>query len=343
MRKKLFMIFTILAVMFMFIGCKQDIPSDDFEATSKGTYQGLNNIEALYGMGSVTTSKLLAMENLDVVKGAKLANTSGDNQGFDLPDAKTSAVEVVQAQAEEFNQYFNMLSDFLDKADIKTTVEENKDQDEVVASYKFKLTITSKDEFGQDVTHVMYYSETQTANRETKNETYLEFSVEGVLKLEDVYYYIAGMRSSETEIDGKEEETEQTMWLKASLVKDDRSNYIIMEYENETENEGLTSEEEHSYKYSTYVNGRVTEVTEVSFEAENNEVEYEMEITTGQTRTKYEIEKVQKGNVTYLEVEYVVNNERGKFVIVFDGTEYYQYKFTKDASDDRRFDHYDFD
>ncbi len=344
MRKRTIILVCFICLLVFMAGCNKNCKRDKNKNDDE-----IASVESVYGMGFVTTAKLLdfSSEKTATTKVSKTQLASESNDKYDLPYYGLT-VEQVMLTAEEFNRYFNMIDDFLDKSSIKTTVEENTETDPLFSEYKYKLTINSKNEKGENITHTMYYSETVASSTQDNEKTSKIYNVTGVVALtatadQPNYYYMNGRRTEETEQEGKDVETENKLWLKASLEKDDNNlgNYVIMEYEVETEQENSMQEQETSYEYSIYQNGILSEKTKVSFEKENNEFEYEFEFETLSLINYYKIEKVTKNNETWIEVKYNLNNLMGKFVIVETNDGKYCYKFTNDSTDDRIFDKYD--
>ncbi len=362
-------------------GCNfgQQADGDLSRPIEPGSYTGLDSVEAVYGFGAVTTAKLLSETGASPVAAAALsdeilpetdpaggteAQPETDPTGGTQPDyglGSGEGADKAQEQAEDFNRYFNMLDDFLDKASVKTTVTPNPVTEGELAAYAFKLEVTGADERGNPVTRTMYYSETElTASRGRddfddddddddddfdfgEEETYKGFALEGVLEMgtdaegAPVYYFLSGERSETTEKDGRESETQSELWIRASAVKGDTRNCVTMEQESETEDEGGISETETGYTYTVYENGRVAERTEVSLEQEGAKAEYELEFLTGTSRGYYEIERVERAGSKWISVEYLIDGTRGKFVIVQNQDGSYTYKFSSDSAQDRNF------
>ena len=349
--KMLFIVNAFCMSIVLFSACQHNNNTiNSFEETKTGNYQGLNSVEAIYGMASVTTSELLSFQGQDTTVLSKTRNEM-TNEDYQLPESGSNSVIQAQDQAENFNRYFNMLNEFLDKKSISTTIEQNKETKEPLSTYQFKLTVEGEDINGDKVTHVMYYSEEALPVRQEKDddevETYKGYTITGLMEIgvdqnnNPIYYYVSGQRTETRSEEKREVEISNEFYVRASIEKNDRLNYVEMKYENETEQEGQYIESENSYLYSIYEQGRIIEQTEISFEDENNEKEYEIEFITGTSRGYYEIERVKRNNSTWIEVEYNIDRNQGKFVIIENNDGTYDYKFSKNTSDDRLFKHYD--
>ncbi len=351
--KTIMMVVFICCVVVLCVGCsnQNENPFTDLSKPSEiGSYQGLESVESLYGMAFVTTSELLSFQDQNNVVMSKTRETLS-NEDFNLPESGSDAVQKVQGQAETFNRYFNMLNEFLNKSSISTTLENNQATDANLSSYQYKLTIQGQDVNGDPVTHVMYYTEQEAGGYEHQEgnevETYKGYSVEGVMEMgedenhQPIYYFITGTRSETKEQEGNEVEISHEFSIRASEVQNDSRNYVRMTYENETEQEGKFLESENSYLYSVYQDGKIVEKTEVSFEKENKETEYEIEFISGTSRGYYEIERVERSQSTWIEVSYNIDGSRGKFVVIENQDGTYDYKFSNNESDDRLFRHFD--
>ncbi len=322
----------------------EEVPSGEVV----GTYSGLTDAEAVYAVGAVTTAKLLSFSLAG--GNASLADTiaEGDNSGFDLKDTIENLTSV-QAGAEEFNKYFNMLDSFLNKQALTTVVTQNNAEGDL-AQYDFKAVITGKNAANADVKHTLYYSETLIRKVDNNNRgesiTVEQYYLEGVVELEEgTLYYMSGTHTLRSETEDGETEKSETLDIRASAIPDDAQNYVLLHHENESEEEWGEVEEESEYVYTTYSGGRRVEQTAVEFETGTEhgqtETEYEIVIADGSSRSSYEVERVNVNGRTYIEVKYNIDGTRGKFVILKNADGTYQYKFTSRASDDKFFRDFD--
>ena len=332
------------------------------EATAIGTYTGIASTESIYGVGAVTTAELLAETMHPVApSSAKVAAAPSASPDYGLPES--GAAENVQAAAEDFNTYFNMLDGFLDKAATKTVVEKNPSEDPMLAGYTFRLTVTGKNAAGEDEVHTVYYSETagkestQTFrdDDETTTVTELAYALEGAVYMgqdaagADIYYYMTGTRTERivTETEGREVESKEESILKMTAFASelDMGSRVELSHiqttEEENEDMGVEKETESLYTYSVYEGGVLTRSTQVEFETEEEngekETEYTVRFLSGAARGTYEIERETKGAYTWISVRYNIDGSSGKFVIVEAPDGSYNYKFSQNAQEDRTF------
>lgn len=331
--KKLFAVAAaVLAgtALFAFAGCDRGTEGglaglDGGFGGGAGT-QAEEGAQSAYALGAVTTAGLLA-------------GGSGAVRSISL--AAQTEEGALREEVADFNEYFRMLDSFLDEDAFRTEVTENSD-----ASYPFdyKLTVTGKNPDGSEVSHTMYYSETQTHSREEsddgEHETTVAYSLTGVLEMNGVAYEMTGARMSQTETEDGEQETSESLWIRATDPAD-ASNYVRMDVEEESEQEGGESESEREYVYSVYSGGRLAERTSVSFEKENEhgeaETEYELSILKDGVRSRFEVERAERVNgAVSIGVKYDTAEGKGRFVITQTADGQYRYTF-----DDGRY--FDFD
>lgn len=372
MKKKL--IITALALtgaaMLGLTACGAKTGSSDLaENTQSGTYHGLTSTEAIYGVGAVTTAKLLfAAEASDAVSLAASEETGGPSEetggataepDYGLPAEGGAGMEKAQDAAEDFNRYFNMLDGFLDKGATTTVVETNNSQSELLAGYAYKLTVTGKDASGDTVSHVAYLNETvlndrewdDVDGRETTHVHEAQYSLQGLVEMGTagdgsvIYYYMSGTRNARTETEDGETESTETIVMRASETQNDQNNYVMMNHTVETEAEQGENETESVYTYSIYREGTLAESTRIEFGTEEEhgetETEYSVRFLTGASRGTYEVERETKNGKTWITVEYNIDGDRGKFVIVKENDGTYQYKFSQNGADDRTFRDFD--
>ena len=323
------------SALVAFAGCSGDSIKDALGGGLGGGAgtQAEAGAKNAYALGAVTTANLLAAS-----MPVDAAATASEQSTGSLP---TTDVEA-------FSEYFEMLDTFLDEGLLTTTVTENTD-----TSYAFstKLTVEGKILGGDTVSYTMYYTETEARSYEgyEDRDEYtrgVAYQLEGVLEWNGVAYAMSGFRASETEQEGREEETSESLWIKAA-DPNDPSNYVRMDVESEAEQDGRENESEREFVYRVYREGRLAEQTSISFETENegqdNETEYEISMLKDGLRSRYEVEREERVNgTTTIGVRYQTPDGNGRFVVTkrADGT--YVYQFDDGSRFEDRFeDHFD--
>lgn len=272
-----------------------------------------------YGIGAVTTAKLLA----GGIAGANAMLSATSQEGAAVAEGQGA-----QEAAGEFDEYFRMLDCFLDEDAFRTTVSENTDE---AYAFDYKMTVEGELLDGTAVSHTMYYSEESVGvvsdddddhddDDRDENEHTEAYRLTGVMVLDGVSYDMSGYRSVETESEHNETEQSEELWIRATDPQNAR-NYVQMDLETETEEEGGSAEQEREYVYSVYADGKLTERTNVDFETENEdgaaETEYTLGILRDGVRSYYEVERAEResGSVT-IGVRYRLGSgESGRFVV----------------------------
>ncbi len=321
------------------------------ETGSAGTPQGgssaLSAAEDVYGLGAVTTVKLLgssfavqAVEGLGMVQtlsaktetpeipvGAPAtppadapADPPADAPAEDAAPAENP--DAAKEQIENFNRYFNMLDSLLGEDVISTVVSEN--SDEGYTDYAVKLSITGKDIDGNDVTHLLYYNETLVKEKVKEDETETKYELNGVMVLDGVDYVMRGEREVETE----EDESEEEIRLRAYPDENDLSTYVQVRQENSAE----IGEAEKKYVYSIYRESALVEETSVEFETEREgdkqSEEYKLEFLSGEGRGKYKVERDTTEEGMCMKVLYDVGGQKGSFRVRRTEDGAYEYTFS---------------
>ena len=126
--------------------------------TGNGNTNAFSSPEDVYGMGAVSSVKLLGSNlSANAVKSLAAVNaaTRTDTYGVKLASLTDNSENAVKAQTEKFNEYFTALDSFLGEDVISTSTEANTDSR---YPYDTKMTINGKDFNGETVTYVMYYT-----------------------------------------------------------------------------------------------------------------------------------------------------------------------------------------
>lgn len=267
-----------------------------------GVYSVALSAQEAYGMGAVTTAKLLCSE---VLSGAVSSLSA-----VKLLGAESSSAEL---QIPKFNEYFALFEICLGEGGLTTNEAEN--DDPAYAGYERKITVSGIGLNGNNESYVMYYNETLRRAIEKDGETKAEYVLEGVMALDGVDYALRGERSFEDERD----ETENELKIRAYPDVADETTYVQMEQETSVE-KGKT---ECEYVYSVVRSGKLIEETSVEFESEKKggkeEIKMELEFRSGKAKGKYELKRETKNGASQMKAKYEIDGEKGEFVIVPEG------------------------
>ena len=296
-------------------------------AGCSGGGTALSEKEDLYGLGAVTTVKLLgsefsgqAVQSLSAVKALSADVTDGSGE---------AGTEEAKSQAEKFNEYFNMLDGFLGEDLVTTKAEQNPDTEGKYARYEIKLTVTGRDMYGEAVVHVMYYTETPvTEKTDDEGESEATYTLEGVMISDGTDYTLRGEREAEEERD----ESEQEIKIRAYPDETDLQTYVQMKQEFSA----ASDETEKEYVYSIVENGVLLEETAVEFETERKggkeEAEYKLQFRQGEAKGEYEVSREGAGNAARIKVNYRIGEEKGVFSVSRKQDGSYEYLFSDGTS-----------
>ncbi len=266
----------------------------------------LANAQNLYGFGAVSSVKLL---------GNSISTSSLKHLLSLAQNSSRTTSDEVKDQIDRFNSYFSAFDSFLGEDIISTNVSNNSNQN---YPYENIMTIKGKDFEGKNTEYTLYYTEVLTKSEVEDDEAENEYSLTGIMLLDNKEYYIEGERTSETESD----EAENELSITAYLDKNDKSNRIVMEQEHSIE----ANESEIEYVYSVYSNNILVEQTAIEFENEKKngkeEIEYSISFRQGETKGSYEIEKETTSAKTEMKVTYYIDNKKGEFRIEASGDKY---------------------
>ena len=108
------------------------------------------------------------------------------------------------------------------------------------------------------------------------DKTEKDYSIKGILLIGEAEFFVEGVY--ETENDGGESESE--LYFKA-FTNAEKTSYIEVRQKHERETKSDETEIEQEYVYSVYVDGVLTERTEIEYETEKDEIELNMSVTKG--------------------------------------------------------------
>lgn len=271
--------------------------------------------EEAYGLGAITTVSLIG-------------SAFGSDSAVSLSAAyKGSGTEsLAERQAETFHDYFLMLESFMGEGMLQTSAVRNADAQ--FAEYDVKLTVTGKDLYGNEISHLMYYTETLVHEKSEKGETEAVYALEGVMVTERGNYTLYGERETEIESDGKETEREEEFRMRAYPDASRKDSYVEMRQELSVEED----ETEKKYVYSVIDNGTLTEETVLRFESETKngkeQVQYRLEFLSGKGKGSYKLEKESADGGSRIRVEYEIDGEGGDFRIAETESGDYVYSFS---------------
>ena len=238
------------------------------------------------------------------------SESSGEagNAGTDIADEELATV----------NKYIELAESLLGESNIsaETTASDR-------AEYTWKNVVSYKDLGGAVTAYTVYYNEDLISEETDGDEHEEEYRITGILIVDETEYAVEGKKSTETETEHGEEETENETWFRADLGNGD---YIRLEQKTESERD----ESEQELVYTVRMNG-TTEHTTLELEEERGEREVKMTVRKDGKTDIFEFEEETRGNTRIIEVTARIDGEYTSFTVRVttdeNGQEVYRYEF----------------
>lgn len=199
--------------------------------------------------------------------------------------------------------------------------------------YPYGMTVSYTDLLGDSVSYVMYYDKIFLEGETEDDETEENYSLSGILVIEDTVYPVEG--SYETEF--SEDETENELYFKA-FTDTEKNSYIEVEQETETEEDDGESETEKEYVYSVYSKNKLIEKTEIKYETEDDELELKMTVSKDGKKEELIFNDETEDGERILFVRGNIDGEDVRFRIYIRQGEYHYVFENGESSDHDRFD-----
>lgn len=199
--------------------------------------------------------------------------------------------------------------------------------------YSYGMTVSYTDLLGDSVSYVMYYDKIFLEGETEDDETEENYSLSGILVIEDTAYPVEG--SYETEF--SEGETENELYFKA-FTDTEKNSYIEVEQETETEEDDGESETEKEYVYSVYSKNKLIEKTEIKYETEDDELELKMTVSKDGKKEELIFNDETEDGERILFVRGNIDGEDVRFRIYIRQGEYHYVFENGESSDHDRFD-----
>ena len=225
----------------------------------------------------------------------------------------SASAETEKSRLTTVNRYMSLVESLLSEQNIVSNMISGE------RGYRYGMTVKHTDLHGNEISYRLYYDKYPTAtesedknyygiNRDDKiselkisdgespdykayngykidneynidkndNKTEKDYSIKGILLIGGAEYFVEGVY--ETENDGGESESE--LYFKA-FTNAEKTSYIEVRQKHERETKSDETEIEQEYVYSVYVDGVLTERTEIEYETEKDELELKMSVTKG--------------------------------------------------------------
>lgn len=246
-------------------------------------------------------------------------NVGSDNTGGESSDTTGNAgTDIADEDLATVNKYIELAESLLGESSIST---------ETVASdrteYTWKNVVSYTDIAGEKTSYTVYYNEELIADKTDGDEREEEYRITGILIVDETEYAVEGKKSTESETEHGEEETENETWFRADLGNGD---YIRLEQETESEH----GESEQELVYTVRMNGS-TEQTTLELEEERGEREVKMTVRKDGKTDVFQFEEESRGNTRIMHVTAYIDGEYTSFTVRVttdeNGQEVYRYEF----------------
>lgn len=288
-----------------------------------GKFDEITDSDTFYAYGAASVGAVLS--SWEASSSSQSALRTAAN--LDLLSAPT------QEEMDTINRYLALVEGLLSEGDITGTAIAG------YGDYAYGMTVSYSDLLGASVSYVMYYNKIFRSTRVDGDEREENYSIEGVLIVENISYPVMGNYTSESE----EDEEESTLFFRAYMADD---TYIEVTRESESETGDGQSESETEYVYTVYRDGRVVERTVVEYESEDGELELLVTIERDGLRERLIFEDESedgqrviavRGNIGGEEVSFRIYVREGQYHYVFDDDSSQDYdRYDDDDDDDRR-------
>ena len=246
-------------------------------------------------------------------------NVGSDNTGGESSDTTGNAgTNIEDEDLVTVNKYIELAESLLGESNIsaETTASDR-------AEYTWKNVVSYKDLGGAVTAYTIYYNEDLISEETDGDEHEEEYRITGILIVDETEYAVEGKKSTETETEHGEEETENETWFRADLGNGD---YIRLEQKTESERD----ESEQELVYTVRMNG-TTEHTTLELEEERGEREVKMTVRKDGKTDIFEFKEETRGNTRIIEVTARIDGECTSFTVRVttdeNGQEVYRYEF----------------
>lgn len=266
----------------------------------------ITDAASFYAYGAASVGTLLASsDSLPTVR--KLSSS--------LPTVRklSASAETEKSRLTTVNRYMSLVESLLSEQNIVSNMISGE------RGYRYGMTVKHTDLHGNEISYRLYYDKYPTVtesenknyygiNRDDKiselkisdgespdykiyngykidndfnidknnDKTEKDYSIKGILLIGGSEYFVEGVY--ETENDGGESESE--LYFKA-FTNAEKTSYIEVRQKHERETKSDKTEIEQEYVYSVYVDGVLTERTEIEYETEKDQLELKMSLTKG--------------------------------------------------------------
>ncbi len=276
----------------------------------------ITDAASFYAYGAASVGTLLASsDSLPTVRKLSDSLPTVRKLSDSLPTVSklSASAETEKSRLTTVNRYMSLVESLLSEQNIVSNMISGE------RGYRYGMTVKHTDLHGNEISYRLYYDKYPTVkesedknyygiNRNDKiselkisdgespdykayngykvdneynidkndDKTEKDYSIKGILLIGGAEYFVEGVY--ETENDGGESESE--LYFKA-FTNAEKTSYIEVRQKHERETKSDETEIEQEYVYSVYVDGVLTERTEIEYETEKDQLELKMSVTKG--------------------------------------------------------------
>lgn len=348
-------------------GCDVSSTADRSVTDSVATTDGFYSYAAA-SVGSIISSNVASAEQTASTQAAPLSAAA---MGYEFSKDKPTQTEPTEEQLATINGYMSLVENLLGDGKANSVIAESDRE-----GYEVKETVSFSDLEGNLLTYTMYYNRTvisveteeehgkgyhgyeykgadnranplseQTDDSQSgdegeqadgelpqspeqpeggfKFEIETEYSIEGIMIVGEEEYALEGRYETESSHKGEESES----FFKVTLAE---NSFIIMEQE--------TEDDEQSFVYGIYTDGKLVESVKFCYENERNETELKMTVLKDGEKSELRFkDETERNGMRKITVKADMNGENINFTIFVttdeDGNEVYRYQFGEKIKD----------
>ncbi|MGN0817771.1 MAG: hypothetical protein ACI4L9_02270 [Candidatus Coproplasma sp.] len=314
--------------------------TDSTEIVESDTVQSDEAAPSEEATDSTATDEDLSSEGADVqepstdeaieVPSEPETQEPSNEEGTETPSESEAQDSPTEEQLATINNYMSLVENLLGDGKAGSVVAQSDRE-----GYEIKEVVSFSDLEGNVLSYTMYYNRTligaETDEEDhhhgryggKSNETETEYSISGIILIGEEEYPLDGRY--ETEIDGDEQESESFFMVTLS-----ENSFIVMEQEIE--------DDEQSFVYCIFTDGKPVETVRFSYETEKGETELKMVVVKdgekSELRFKEETKKDGERRIS-VRVEAAGQNVSFNIIVTTDeeGNEVYRYQFGEKIKD----------
>lgn len=329
----MFLVVAVVLAVVIPLALKGGTPSDIIPPGSK---LEITDADSFYTYGAASVGSIIAASGTGSASAQAASPAAVSAAG-----SVNGAGEGAQAQVDVVEKYLALVENLLSNADITSEVLSGSVVDG--KQYAFGMKITVPDLLGGSVTYTMYYDKIFLSSSVDEEEREENYSIDGVLTVEGVYYPVEGRYSTETETEPDEEENETELYFIAYLGES-RGDFIEITQNVEDETEDGQTERERNLVCAIYKNGMLSERTELEYESEEDETGLKLTITKDGRKEELVFEDEIEDGQRVMSVRGTLEGQRVAFKIyVRHGSYHYVFSDGGELDSDRFDDDDDYD